>query len=183
MSLILAHWTIKGAVVVADTQLSNGVGGMAGYAKKIHMIGEGPDAWIVGFTGSTVSATWMLRELRILKGSPPVGALERAFEVVLPRCGGHATGEFPRTGVETLLVSRHGILVLDGTGFIRPDVHGPFVAMGCGEEYATGWYDAVAADAPGAEGLPAVLKHCMSDAMRRYPGIGGETTVLRLEFP
>ena len=180
MSLILAHHTPKGAVVVADSQISYGEGVAAGFAPKIHMIGSGNYMWIVGFTGSTVSAAWMLPELRRAAANldQPESALLAAHEKVLPRCGPCATGEFPRTGVTTVLVSREGIAVLDGCGFIKTDRHDVFVAAGCVEEYANGWWDAHDGNA-----VPEVeMVRMMIEAKHRFPGIGGETTVLRLAF-
>lgn len=176
MSLILARHTPKGAVVVSDTQWHGDPAGMAQFAPKIHRVGE----WIVGFVGARMPAQLIMDEL-FVAGPNPATALRSAFKAVVPLCGPTEPHNFPSTGCDVVIVSKDGIVCMDAHGTIRDG--GEFLALGCGEQFAQGWYEAVMADVPQAAGNVSILKHCLDRAKHHFPGIGGETTVMRLEWP
>lgn len=180
MSLILAHHTPKGAVVVSDTQWHGDPAGMAHFAPKIHRVGE----WIVGFVGSRMPAQLVLRALTHASGNldAPEPALLAAFKDVVPLCGPTEPHNFPSTGCDVVIVSKDGIVCMDAHGTIR--YGGEFLALGCGEQYAQGWWDRYQqADAYAAVDHDEVeMTRCMGAAKHHFPGIGGETTVLRLAW-
>ena len=176
MSLILAHHDpkMKRAVVVSDTQWHGDPAGMAHFAPKIHRVNE----WIVGFVGARMPAQLILDKM--VTYADPATVLRSAFKEVVPLCGPTEPHNFPSTGTDVVIVSKDGIVCMDAHGTIRDG--GEFLALGCGEQFAQGWYEAVMADVPGAAGNISILKHCMERAKHHFPGIGGDTTVLRLEW-
>jgi len=172
MSLILAHHTPKGAVVVADTQWQGDPAGMAHFAPKIHLVKD----WIVGFVGSRMPAQLILRALPMSIYGPE-NALLSAFKDVVPLCGPTEPRNFPSTGCDVMVVDARGIVCMDMNGVIRNG--SGFMAMGCGEQYAQGWWDAHDDNLP-----PEVtMVQLMTEAKHHFPGIGGETTVLRMSWP
>lgn len=171
MSLILAHHTPKGAVVVADTQWHGDPAGMAHFAPKIHRVND----WIVGFVGARMPAQLILDELCVA-GPNPVTALRAAFKEIVLSCGPTEPHNFPSTGCDVVIVSKDGIVCMDAHGTIR---YGDgFLALGCGDQYAQGWWDNHDGFAPPGEAMVRL----MAGAKHHFPGIGGETTVLRLAW-
>lgn len=145
---------------------------MAHFSPKIHRIKD----WIVGFVGAKMPAQLFLRALP-LSIYGPENALISAFKDVVPLCGPTEPHNFPSTGTDVVIVSDRGIVCMDTNGTIRDG--GEFLALGCGEQYAQGWWDAHDDNGP----AEVAMIQLMTEAKHNFPGIGGETTVMRLEFP
>ena len=173
MSLAVAIWTSPTDYTIAADSLLTVGGEMAQYACKVFT--RGP--YLLAWSGALPSAQPLVRAIIASEAATIEAAVTGAWAEVAPKCG--PPDPWLSTGAWILIVGPEGIAKLDSHGCVvwtPPPAVGQcsYAAIGCAQDYAIGYLDAVEPTVNDRGFERAVIEH----AIRRFPAVGGDVVVL-----
>lgn len=131
--------------------------------------------WLGAWAGDVAAAQALLRALAARDGTDIEADLVATWTALLDTHGLRSgEGHGRHLDLDVLLVGPEGMRILRAYGAVLTPTR-PYAAIGCADEYVTGWLDHLAAV---AEVRIEDIGPALEAAARAYPGVGGPCSVL-----